>query len=142
MCLTLIMLAPLTRSQTPEKDVKSISSSSAQYPHTQPFAGRCRCISNEHVLRYSTVFLYSFCKCAWPNASSHADFRLQLKAHSSHLLSECGKGDFWLSSVRGCGPLLHVTHVSSFILLSGFRALFLRWASYQRRRDRSGWTTW
>jgi hypothetical protein len=25
----------------------------------------------------------------------------QLKSHTSHLLSECGKGDFWLSSVRG-----------------------------------------
>jgi hypothetical protein len=141
LCLTLIMLAPLTRSQTPEKAVKLISSSSAQYPHTQPFAGRCRYISNEQVSRYSPFFCILFAN-ARGRAPLHAAFRLQLKAHSSHLLSECGKGDFWLSSVRGCGPLLHVTHVSSFILLSGFRALFLRWASYQRMRDRSGWTTW
>lgn len=30
----------------------------------------------------------------------------ELKSHVSHLLSECGRGDFWLSSVRGFARLI------------------------------------
>lgn len=44
-----------------------------------------------------------------PRLLKHAGFNINL--HHSDLISECGKGDYWLSSVRGFAKMLPALHI-------------------------------